>query len=504
MKNKIRTGFKTIGKDFNNKLGNMDFKSINFKIWLYFLLFATLLLLLLWFLQIFFLNNYYEEMKTTETQQVAESITAQYKSPHVFDKIREISIKNDMYIHIETEDKTILFSPSVDELRRPSYAYLNEMDVLKLKLRESGLDSISLKIPESRTDTYTLAYAGYLINADGEKDILYIFSPLYPVSSTVDIIRTQLIYITIIALIAAFVISFYMSSRLSKPIRRITREARKLGRGEYDLEMSEQHFSEIEELASTIKYAAVELEKSSNMQKDMLANISHDLKTPITMVKSYAEMIRDLSGEYPSKRNEHLNVIMDEAERLNSLVNDILEISKMQSGAMILEKREFNLRPLLETMINSYSIWSEQGYTFTLNCPPDIAVKADEKRIEQVFSNLITNAIKYCGIDREIIINVMRKRKEKGRTIVRCEVVDHGKGIAEDEQRYIWERYTKASTNHVRMTSGSGLGLSIVKEILQLHDADFGVVSAPNKGAKFWFELKSVQKRSVSRHRQDG
>ena len=172
MKNKIRTEFKSIGRDFNNRLNNMDFRSINFKIWLYFLLFAALLLLLLWFLQIFFLNNYYEEMKTTETQQVAESITAQYKNPHVFDKIREISIKNDMYIHIETEDKTILFSPSVDELRRPSYAYLNEMDVLKFKLRESGKESVYLKIPESRTDTYTLAYAGYLTNEDGEKDIL--------------------------------------------------------------------------------------------------------------------------------------------------------------------------------------------------------------------------------------------------------------------------------------------------------------------------------------------
>ena len=108
-----------------------------------------------------------------------------------------------------------------------------------------------------------------------------------------------------------------------------------MGRGEYDLQMSRQHFSEMDELASTIKYAAVELEKSSNMQKDMLANISHDLKTPITMVKSYAEMIRDLSGEYPSKRNEHLNVIMDEAERLNSLVNDILEISSLDRKSVV-------------------------------------------------------------------------------------------------------------------------------------------------------------------------
>ncbi len=483
-------------KNLLSKLAGMDLRSINFKIWLYFSMFAAVLLLLLWFLQIFFLNNYYEGMKATETKQVAEAITAQYKNPNVFDKISEISIKNDMYIHIEREDKTILFSPSVDEFRKPSYAYLNEMDMLKRQLRDSKLPSISLKIPEARTNTYTLAYAGYLTDTDGKKDILYIFSPLYPVSSTVDIIRTQLIYITIIALLAAFVMALYMSNRLSKPIRNITREAGKLGKGEYDLIISEQHFSEIEELASTIKYAAVELEKSSDMQKDMLANISHDLKTPITMVKSYAEMIRDLSGNYPAKRAEHLQVIMDEADRLNALVDDILEISKMQSGAMILEKTTFNLREMLESIINSYSIWTEEGYTFTLTCPSNIKVRADAKRIEQVFTNLITNAIKYCGIDREIIINVRRKRKEKGRVAVLCEVIDHGKGIPEDEQAYIWERYTKASTNHVRMTSGSGLGLSIVKEILELHDANFGVISSPNKGSNFWFELKPIQKRS--------
>ncbi len=109
-------------KNLLSKLAGMDLRSINFKIWLYFSMFAAVLLLLLWFLQIFFLNNYYEGMKATETKQVAEAITAQYKNPNVFDKISEISIKNDMYIHIEREDKTILFSPSVDEFRKPAYA----------------------------------------------------------------------------------------------------------------------------------------------------------------------------------------------------------------------------------------------------------------------------------------------------------------------------------------------------------------------------------------------
>ena len=222
-------------------------------------------------------------------------------------------------------------------------------------------------------------------------------------------------------------------------------------------------------------------------QKDLIANVSHDLKTPLTMIKSYAEMIRDLSGDNKEKRETHLSVIMDEADRLNVLVDDMLVMSRMQQQKIALEKSDFDIDELVRTQLNSYDILSDQeGYKFKYESPGPIIVNGDEAKIHQVISNLINNAVKYCGSDKEIIVNLNRNAKK-----VLFEVTDDGRGIAPDEINHVWERYYKSSTHHVRPTEGTGLGLSIVKEILTLHRADYGVDSKLGRGTTFWFELKS-------------
>ena len=133
----------------------------------------------------------------------------------------------------------------------------------------------------------------------------------------------------------------------------------------------------------------------------------------------------------------------------------------------------------------------QEGYKIQLNCPPEQYVLGDEDKIKQVISNLLTNAVKYCGQDKSVFINVKHWGK-----IVHLEVIDHGMGIKPEELPYVWERYYKSSSHHVRTTSGSGLGLSIVKEILQLHKSKFGVESKVGKGTTFWFELEAAGKPS--------
>ncbi len=193
-----------------------DPHSLKFKLWLYFSLLAAVILVIIWFLQIFFLNNYYQTMKIHETKKIAASITSQYRGNiAIVDEIRDMSLTNDMYIHIETTDGTIIFSPVTEEGRRPSYAYVKEMGAAREQLLEgTKKKSVSIIIPEDRTNTNTLAYAGYLQDNAGENAILYIFSPLYPVSSTVEILQRQLIYITVIALILTFILAFYLSNRI--------------------------------------------------------------------------------------------------------------------------------------------------------------------------------------------------------------------------------------------------------------------------------------------------
>lgn len=456
------------------------------------MLFAALLMLMLWFLQIFFLDSYYEEMKISETSKIARSIIDHYGRDDTSDLVQyisAISYKNDLYIHIESSDGSIIFSPA-QNLDRPEIpgrnTYLMEMAVIKNKLIKKNAKSTSILMADTGHKSNTLAYGAYLDDTKNQEVMLYIFSPLFPVKSTVDILANQLKYVTLISLALAFALSFLISNRISRPIVNITNSASKLAQGDYDVIFEGGRYSEIVRLADTLNYTSRELAKSDNLHKDLIANVSHDLRTPLTMVKSYAEMIRDLSGNNPEKRNSHLQVIIDEADRLNLLVGDLLVLSKIQSGVEVLNITKFCIRDSILSILNSYYLLcEEEGYQINLSCDPGIIVTGDETRIKQVISNLVSNAVRYSRDEKRIDIHVTQTEEA-----VRCEVSDSGQGIPEDELEHIWERYYKSSSNLSRNTSGTGLGLAIVKEILQLHHASFGVNSKVDAGSTFWFELK--------------
>ncbi len=469
----------------------LDHNSIKFKTWLYFILFAGFLMILLWVLQVLFLNNFYDVMKDEQTQRVAKTIEIDYhqKSTGKFLKsVENISNSNDMFIYIVSYDgKTMYFKPSGDATGAQYYA--DQIDTVNDAMLKKNSGSAYLRIKSEDDSKDVLAYGALLEANDKSPLLVYIFSPLWPVSSTIDILTNQLVYVTFISLLVACLISFYLSIRITRPIRTITRSAERLGRGEYGIIFRGGHYTEINNLADTLTQASIELEKSDMLQKDLIANVSHDLRTPLTMIKSYAEMIRDLSGDNPDKREQHLQVIIDETDRLNSLVGDLLSISRLQSGKMVLEKSDFNISHAAESIINTYKIMElEEGYKFNFNCKVNFIVNGDEEKIKQVISNLLTNAIKFAGEDKTV--NVTLKRKGR---VVLCKIEDHGIGIAADELEHVWERYYRASSNMVRPAEGSGLGLSIVKEILTLHKVDFGVESSEGKGTTFWFELPYVK-----------
>lgn len=471
---------------------NFDSKSIKFRLWIYFAALGLGVVLLIWFLQIFFLNNYYEHMKISEVNRIATSICHAYErqDTNLTTDIQQLSVSNDFYVMMESNGQVLLFMPESDSLL-PVYQYKDQLPKLKKMLAASkSSGAVSFKI-SSGVDKYsTLAYARYLRKAEDNEVYLYIFSPLYPVSSTVEILKDQLFYVTLITLIGAFSLAIYFANRISKPIKDITTTAKDMGRGNYNVKFVGNSYSEINNLAAALNTATYELGNADARQKDLIANVSHDLKTPLTMIRSYAEMIRDLSGDNPEKRNTHLHVIIDESERMSRLVSDMATISAMQTKKIVLEKTAFDLSAVSASILASYDIYQEQdGYDFVFNAPKDCLVFADKDRIAQVISNLTTNAVKYCGEDKYIALTI-RKIGRK----YRLEVSDHGPGIKPEELPHVWERYYKTSTNYVRETSGTGLGLSIVKEILMLHNANYGVESKVGKGSTFWFELDMVKK----------
>ena len=212
------------------------------------------------------------------------------------------------------------------------------------------------------------------------------------------------------------------------------------------------------------------------------------------MVRSYAEMIRDLSGDHPEKRTKHLNVIIGEADRLNSLVNDLTILSKMQSNVDIAETEPVDLKKLAEISMDSFALHREQdGFDLSVeSVGENFVVEADSGKIRQVFANLIGNAIRYSSDDKYVKVKVT----DLGEDGVRCEVIDHGQGIPAEDLQSVWDRYYQSSRNHSRTQKGSGLGLSIVRQIFKLHGAKYGVESTEGEGSNFWFELN----RTMDRH----
>ena len=216
-----------------------------------------------------------------------------------------------------------------------------------------------------------------------------------------------------------------------------------------------------------------------------MANVSHDLKTPLTMIKAYAEMVRDITYKDKEKREKNLNVIIEESDRLNILVNDILELSKLQENSQTLNLESFDLVTEINNVLKRYDILKEnEGYDIIAKLPKKAIVKADKNRISQVIYNLINNALNYTGDDKKVTIKVTSDKKD-----YLVEIIDSGKGIEPEKIEHIWDKYYKNEKNHKRNVMGTGLGLSIVKNILEQHKFKYGVNSIIDKGTTFYFRI---------------
>ena len=198
-------------------------------------------------------------------------------------------------------------------------------------------------------------------------------------------------------------------------------------------------------------------------------------------------MMKDLPGE---NNKENATIIIDEAKRLSYLVNDLLDFSKLEDNKIVLNKENILISNLLNNIFKQYDKFIEkEGFNFEIIIKKDCLVNCDIKRIKQVLYNFINNAISYSNNNRDIIIKQSIYKK-------RCliEIIDHGLGIDNDKINLIWDRYYKLDNTHIRSSIGSGLGLAISKEILEIHNVNYGVKSKINKGSTFYFELDIVKK----------
>lgn len=453
-------------------------KGIRFKTLIYFLIFSIIILSVLWLLQIVFLKTYYQGMKKREIERIGQNIVNDYGSENYRQEVIDVAFKNELSIlvfRINGNMAEVLYS---DERMGASISQLSQ--ALSVFISQiNGKNTVSY-IDDEREGFETLTY-GQLKNIDGEDIYFYINASLVPVESTTAILTNQLIIITIICLGLSVAVSFYLSRKISKPITEITNGATKLANNDFEVNFNAAGYDEIEKLSKTLNYATTELAKTDNLRKDLIANVSHELRTPLTLIKAYTELIRDISGQDQDKRLEHLSVILNESERLKNLVNDILDLSKLQSKTAGFKLTEFDLSKTLENISNNFiGIYKNEGYNFNLDIMPGCKITADESKIEQVIYNLLSNAINYSCVNKNITV-ALKEESEN----YRLDIIDSGIGIAKEDLPNVYDKFFKTGQAK-RDKTGTGIGLFIVKTILEQHKFQFGVTSELNKGSDFY------------------
>ena len=479
------------GKNARTVKKRIDTSSIKTTTLLSFVVFALFLVMVLWGLANFFLNSFYERARSQEVIHTAETLEAQFKQDRFnFGSLAvQTAGTNGIYIRIDTADESLVFDGTREVLGSDAF----EADVARIKSRLDGSpdDSVSETRRDSSGLGSRLVYASY-IKANGTDNILVIIAPLAPDQVTVRILRNMLIYISFIILVVSLILAFALSVRLTGPIETLTRSATELSKGNHDVYFDGAGFTETKELARALNKASYEMEKTDFYQREIIANVSHDLKTPLTMIRSYAEKIIDITGDNPEKRNADLNVIISETERLNKLVTDMLSVSNLQSNNVEMHMETFDLAEAAKSVYESFVVLESDGFDISFHpCKPAYVV-GDRMRLTQVMTNLVSNAVKYSGDNKYIEIRLSKSSRK-----VAFHCIDRGVGIPSDEIGHVWDKYYRTSANHERGIEGTGLGLAIVKSLLNLHGAKYGVESEEGKGSDFWFEMETVRRPAV-------
>ncbi len=467
------------------------FKSIKFHVWLRLELVVAALLVFTYIFLIAMFPMFYEWMKTYEISEAVLDIRSNWYNSELVNIIDRTALENKMYISVTSVDydNNLTYQYEKNELPGSLSLLLISKETYMAEVRESDTGIVYRRFKDERENNKVLMLAAS-VGTDRKRPDGYIFICNYvqPIGTTMSIFLRQYIFVSIITMILTLFVSVVFASRITSPIVRINKSAKELPQGKFEADISDHDYAEIKQLAATLESASKEIAKSDDLRRELMANISHDLRTPLTMIKAYAEMIRDLSGDNPEKRERHLKVIIDETDRLSSLVSDILDLSKLQAGVTEMHLETFDFGARLSGVISRFDILRDNdGIVIDLQSEDNIVITADIAKLEQVVYNLINNAVTYAGDDNTVIVKLYRKAPG----VVRFEVTDHGEGISPENLKYIWDRYYKVSERnqtHKRAKMGSGIGLSIVKNVLQLHGFAYGADSEVGEGSTFWFE----------------
>ncbi|KUO69729.1 MAG: hypothetical protein APF77_09005 [Clostridia bacterium BRH_c25] len=460
-------------------------KSISVRLWMQMLFMIGITLGLLWLFQVVMLEQYYLYRQTGNIKQEGTELAKAFEEGAEIDQLGQraelLNLKYNAGVEIyDREGRRVFGNTSVPMMMGRA------MDKQEVFI-ETAKGNVTVRQTKHNRLNSNILLVGIPVGEQlSSGGVMIISAPLASIKEAEMIIKEQLMAVTAILILISLVLTYYFSRAFTKPILKINEAAARMADGNLSIRIDVDSKDELGMLSDTINNLSVQLQKIEQLRKELIANVSHEFRTPLSLIKGYAETIRDVTGDVPEKRSRQLGIILEEADRLRNMVNDTLNLSQMQSEYFKLDVRPFNIAAAVRNIKNRFSyILEEKEINLEVQEVNDnILVMGDEARIEQVLYNFVNNACNHTargGLIRiEIIENVDN---------VKIEVADNGAGISSEELPFIWDRFYKAS----KESKGTGLGLAIAKKILEAHAGSYGVESKLNEGTRFWFDLNKAK-----------
>ena len=333
-------------------------------------------------------------------------------------------------------------------------------------------------------------------------------TPIESIRESAKIANRFFAYVGVLGTVAGGIIIWFVARRLTRPILELSHISEQMVHLNFDAKYTGKTKSEIDLLGENINKLSASLERSiselktannelqkdiehkeaiDEMRKEFLANVSHELKTPIALIQGYAEGLSEGINDDPESRSFYCEVIMDEAAKMNQMVQKLLTLNQLEFGNDVVTMERFDVTALIQNYLQSAGILTRQNeIQVCMSEYKPIYVWADEYKTEEVFMNYFSNAVNHCSREKKIVIT-LEQREGK----VRVGVFNSGNPIPEDSMPHLWEKFYKVDKARTREYGGSGVGLSIVKAIMDSMNQRYGVENSQN-GVLFWFELETV------------
>jgi len=378
----------------------------------------------------------------------------------------------------------------------------HEKDIKIWEIYKDGSFFIKLKDPHLKIET--LRFQTHL----GDELTLLIWVPMNEISQSVSILNTFTQIITILTIFIAVILAFFISKTFTKPITEINNITKKISHLDFTETLKINGKDEISELSNSINYLSQKLNtaifelniknqklkndidserKLDKMRKEFVSNVSHELKTPIFLIQGYAEGLKKNVIDSEEKRNFYCDVIIEESDKMDILVKDLLNLSALQSENLSINRINFNIEEVLKDIIGKMeTVLKDNNVNITLEGEKQITVNADPVKIEQIIINFLNNAINHLDKNKKIIITLLTHNNK-----VRVSVFNTGKHIPAKFLDKIWTSFYKIDEARSREYGGTGLGLSIVKAIQKAHKNDYGVNNIKD-GVEFWFDVDMI------------